>query len=527
MKRLHRVYRDLAAFLLFLVLFSSHAFGATITVTNTNDNGPGSLRQAIEDASSGDTINFSVTGMIALPNFRLVVDKNLTIYGPGPSLLSIGNPPVGDVFLISSGVTASVSGITIRGAGYSDADGGSGILNLGTLAVSDIVVSNNFGYVGGGILTGSGSMMTIKDSVISGNDALEGGGITNRGTMAITNSTVSGNTSSFGGGIQNTGNLTLTNSNVWGNRSCWHESAYCVGPGGGISNRDSGSVTITNSTIAGNVARDGGGLYNRGTAHISNSTISGNLATYDSVGNTESGGGIWTSGTLTITSSTISKNTAEWFYASGASGGIMSSCGTETLRNSIVAGNTVYDTKVADIGGTIETASHNLIGDPNSSGEIANGVNGNIVGVDPLLGPLQNNGGPTLSHALFLGSPAVNQGDNSLSIVGTDQRGFGFPRIFGGTVDIGAFEVSDGPVSVSGRVTTPDGGGLRNSIVTLTDSVGARRTAITSTLGYYSFDNVTPGQTYSIGVQSRRYRFSSNQLQIDTAVTGVDFVAIE
>jgi uncharacterized delta-60 repeat protein len=82
-------------------------------------------------------------------------------------------------------------------------------------------------------------------------------------------------------------------------------------------------------------------------------------------------------------------------------------------------------------------------------------------------------------------------------------------------------------VLVSGCVTTPDGSGLRNAMVSLTDPIGVRRTAITSTLGYYSFDNVAAGQTYSISVQSRRYRFSSNQLQIDTTLTGVDFVAIE
>jgi hypothetical protein len=162
------------------------------------------------------------------------------------------------------------------------------------------------------------------------------------------------------------------------------------------------------------------------------------------------------------------------------------------------------------------------------SGGIQNGVNGNIVGVNPLLGPLQNNGGTTMTHALLLDSPAINAGENVLEAGLMDQRGVGFPRILGGTVDIGAFEIATlAPVSITGRVTTPDGTGLRNAAVSLTDSVGIRRTAFTSSLGYYSFDGVTTGVTYSISVQSKRYRFSSKQLQIDTDLPGLDFVGFE
>jgi hypothetical protein len=100
----------------------------------------------------------------------------------------------------------------------------------------------------------------------------------------------------------------------------------------------------------------------------------------------------------------------------------------------------------------IETASHNLIGDPNSSGGIQNGVNGNIVGANPLLGTLQNNGGPTWTHALLPGSPAINSGDNCVLIANgcgynhaalpADQRGM--PRR--GNVDMGSFEFYSGPI---------------------------------------------------------------------------------
>lgn len=365
------------AAILFTVPLTANA--VTITVTNLNDSGPGSLRQAIADAASGDTIKFSVTGRISLRSSQLVVNKNLSIQGPGAGQLTISGNNASRVFYI--GVMATLDGMTISD-GYS------------------------LDY-GGGIF--ASAPLTLRNSTVSGNTAVFGGGIASGGgyfdSMTVVNSTVTGNTATaFGGGIF--GNANIINSTVSDNLT--------EGVGGGIFADDS-RITITNSTISGNSAMYVcGGIYNNdGLLDVRNSTISENV--------------------------TVSPNGAGICNSADDGWPVLS------LINTIVAGNMAVGAP-SDISGSASTASHNLIGDANSSGGIQNGVNGNIVGANPLLGPLANNGGPTMTHALLPGSPAINAGDNCILIVNgcgyghpalpTDQRGF----LRFGTVDIGAFE---------------------------------------------------------------------------------------
>ncbi len=239
--------------------FLGNAWGATIPVTNTTDSGPGSLRQAIITANAdnaGDIINITATGTITLLSTLPAITANITITGPGANLLTVsgGNSTtVGTIFTITTGVTASISGLTISNGNSSSSDQGGGILNDGTLTVSNCTILGNSG----------------TSSVNN-----EGGGITNFGTLTVSSTSLSGNSAANGGGIFNgDGNtLTVTNSTFSGNS--------VTAKGGGIYNLVGGTLTVSNSTISGNSGGEGGGIETGSTTTtITNSIVAGNTAT--------------------------------------------------------------------------------------------------------------------------------------------------------------------------------------------------------------------------------------------------------
>ena len=203
----------------------------------------------------------------------------------------------------------------------------------------------------------------------------------------------------------------------------------------------SGTVTISNSTISNNFAGTrGGGLLNEDPIELSNVTISGNEAGKE-------GGGIHNSGELTINNTTIYNNTTE-----GAGGGIFSVADTASVavKNTIIAGN---DSLVSgdDVEGVFTSEGHNLIGTRGAAVGFVNGFNDDIVGsdaqhIDPFLSPLQDNGGPTFTHALLTGSLAIDAGDNTDG-VSIDQRGALRPTDT--TSDIGAFEIVTPTISIT------------------------------------------------------------------------------
>jgi hypothetical protein len=212
------------------------------------------------------------------------------------------------------------------------------------------------------------------------------------------------------------------------------------GDGDGIWNY-SGTLTVSNITLSGNSANYGGGkggVYNHGTLTVSTSTLAGNSASY--------GGGIynWGRQSVTLTNVTLTANRASSTGGSFFGGGLYDSSGSPVLHNTLIAGNFRGTTR-DDVYGTLNSGGdYNLIGDGTGMTGLSNGVNGNLVGsaaapIDPLLGPLQDNGGLTLTHALLSGSPAIDAGNNAYA-TDWDQRGEGFPRIVNGIIDIGAFE---------------------------------------------------------------------------------------
>ena len=313
---------------------------------------------------------------------------------------------------------------------------GGGLDNQGTLTLTDCTVNGNTSETGGGI--SNEGTLTLTNCTVSRNSTMfigNGGGISNEGTLTLTNCTVSSNTSETGGGISNEGTLTLTNCTVSSN-----STPFALGNGGGLDNQ--GTLTLTDCTVNGNTSETGGGISNEGTLTLTNCTVSSNsTVSYFRA----FGGGIANQGTLTLTNCTVSSNSAMVGLVTGG-GGIGSTTGTVALTNTIVASNEISGilstVEEQDIQGTVTTSSHNLIGVDSGLSGITNGVNGNLVGtldspINPRLGPLQNNGGPTSTMALLLGSPAIDAGV-AVRGVTTDQRGI--PRPQGIAPDIGAFE---------------------------------------------------------------------------------------
>jgi hypothetical protein len=336
------------------------------------------------------------------------------VSGGGAGIWNAGTLTVADSTIANNASPAGYSSLNISYGG--------GIVNYGgTATITRCTLTGNSASLGGGIYSGgSNGSLTVSASTIAGNSTIgEGGGIDVFGCAAsITDCTISGNTASNDGGGVELFYLTTTSQDAATLTRCTVADNTSGFDGGGLSLPRKGLVTVTDSTIAGNVAGNGAGIYVLAATRI-------------------------TGATLTLLNSTVAGN-----QASGAGGGLyvgttLVSSTQVTLTDTLVAGNTAA-TGGPDVSGPLlATSAYNLIGNGDGSTGLANGTNGNLVGtaassIDPRLGPLQNNGGPTLTMALLTGSPAIDAGNNS-NAPAHDQRGFA--RIVGGTIDIGAFEV--------------------------------------------------------------------------------------
>ena len=367
---------------------------------------------------------------------------------------------------------------------------GGGLCNAGTLTIKNSKISGNVAAIlpqmrrydsyGGGMCNLFG-VLNVSDTLISGNVADghrsqgdgTGGGISNyAGIVSITNSTISANKGGRAGGIFSRGYIvwgyylpaivhleksivsenkgaglyhffgtaTITNTSILDNVT---NAKYSGRPGGGIVNL--GFLYLMNSTVAGNISRgdqnhtaSGGGLFNEVYSYVTNSTISANSVTGN---NFSSGGGIANTGYLTLTNSTISGNSAQ-----NTGGGISVNMGQVYLHNNLITGNNAIAGSEVSIldpdHGFVHANDFNIFGYRN---------NANVAGFTPgptdivptvalknILGPLQNNGGPTSTHALVKGSPAIDGAPKHHRCPDTDQRGM--PRPQGKGCDIGAVE---------------------------------------------------------------------------------------
>lgn len=361
----------------------------------------------------------------------VTISRSLTIQGQGALNTIVNGGGAGRVFQIEVASTVvTLTGITISN-GNSDRGGGIYMDTYTSVIVKDSILSGNVASMNGGaIYNNIFATVTISNSSLSNNSAFIGGGIYNYllGTVTATNTTFLTNSATYGGGIWNAGNILniirINDSTLSGNSATY---------GGGISNN--GVITITNSTLSNNAARNGGGIENNGIMTINNSTVSGNSADM-------TGGGISNNLIISVTNSTISGNSA------GTSGGGISNNGsftvTTTIAGNILANNTAI-IDGPDCLGPITSLDYNLVEDVTDCTIMGNTAN-NIYGQDPLLGLLQDNGGPTLTQALLSGSPAIDEGENA-SCPAADQRGMLRPQDGDGDgqaiCDIGAFELEE------------------------------------------------------------------------------------
>ena len=336
---------------------------------------------------------------------------------------------------------------------------GGAIANTGTLSVNASIIENNQtgedeGGAGGGIFN-SNSLECLNSSIVF-NIAGEGGGILNTGEATVQHCAVENNAANRpggteslyggnGGGINNQGALDVRSSSISKNIS---GSSKFAGSGGGISNNRQAFLSIMNCLIhqndtgTGYVAGHGGGIENQGEAIILNSTITMNGTGLKALsGVSGKGAGIRNAGELLMSHSTVAFNRIgeDGFKETAKGAGIMSDEGTLTLSHCIVAHNTLSQGDTAfDCFGVIDSNGYNLIME--DQGCTVEGIEvGNMVGADPLLDTLKNNGGPTLTHALLAGSPAINAGDPLINNPPEfDQRGEA--RITGSRIDLGAYE---------------------------------------------------------------------------------------
>lgn len=436
----NKLVRNLAMGLFLAVAafgWRASSVAAVITVTNTADTGAGSLRQAITDAQENDTIDFAsdVRGTILIASGQLLISKALAIQGPGANLLAIDAYGTGGRVLVidAPGKAVTIFGLTFTHGGWFSLKGfaGGGIWNNSILAltactVSDCSIISGLGgssQIGGGIYNATGGSIQLVRCTLSGN-AVQGGSSFHFGTPG---SGHGGALYNAGGGTASLQNCTISNNSAVGG------AGSCLGPFG---------CMVADGR--------GGGIYNAGNLMIVSSTVASNVATFLGDIGSASAGGVWNFGDAQITNTIIAKNTG------GPSPDATGAFGSNGFNLIGMSDGSAGFTSVSDQTGTIAAP------------------------LDPMLGPLQDNGGPTLTMALLSGSRAIDAGISAN--LSTDQRGrtrtHDFPEIpnalgSDGT-DIGSYEFGSSVVRLANistrlRVASGDNAMIGGLIITGTE----------------------------------------------------------
>jgi hypothetical protein len=500
---------------------------ATFTVTNLDDAGAGSLRQAVLDANAAagaDIIEFqaALSGTITLTTGQIAISDSVSIQGPGAATITVSGNSASRIFYLYSGsslIDVTVSDLTLSGGGGGVTFGGA-IIDFGeNLELDNVVITGCAATAGGGAvaatdLSGDGMQFTVRDSNITGNQSGRDGGAVyfyaTGGAFTVENSVISGNDAvDDGGGVylyNITDDLTVTNSTVSGNTA--------DGFGGGIYfyQTDGGAQTVDHSTLSDNSAAYGGalfGVFADTPLTIDHSTLSGNSAgvggatfnafvfgsTMGVVNSTVSGNqaangggglflyGLYAGGTMSVEHTTVAGNST----TAGTGGGLFSNTDAMTVSNSIVADNTPDD--LGSGAGNGFNVDFSLI--ENDGTAVYNNVAGNILDTDPQLGALAPNGGLTLTHKPAAGSPAVNAGDPAfVAPPNTDQRDL--PRLANGQIDMGSVELGPaGTIQLSFSAATV--GEADGAVVVTATRTGGSEGAVSVALDTADGSAVAPG----------------------------------
>jgi predicted outer membrane repeat protein len=527
------------------VIVAPPADAASFTVTSNADSGIGSLRDAIAAANAAagaDTITVNTTGVITLTSGEIEITDDVTITGPGSAQLTIdagGNSRIFNIHPATPDSTDAVviSGLTLANGSapsYYDSyyhttsqeSGGAivatGAYYVGTgsltldhvtmtgssagaggalrewnsdLTVTNSTLSNNTSTGNGGAIQSWGGAVHITDSTFSANSAGGGGGglRTGSGATSISRSSFTSNDAGTGGGIQAVDSLSLDGSVISGN------TATASSGGGGLmlyGMYSSGGAVVSNSLISGNSAtyslygggRGGGALAESGGSaaiHFENVTMVDNSASGD-------GGAVYGSGNVDVSSSTLSGNSA-----AGKGGGLLSRGTGASVENSIIANNTASAAADGDlaVGDTLYDGAvkldYSLVESIPTAGATTDVTPGsNIVGEDPQLGALADNGGPTQTMKPALSSPVIDQG-KSFGLL-HDQRGRNRPVDLASLANASGGDGADmGAVELSSTTDTPPAGTVQNSAAPTVSTVAEVGVPLTVSEGTWTPSDVT------------------------------------
>jgi CSLREA domain-containing protein len=483
------------------------ARAATISVTTEQDenntDGDCSLREAVIAANEDRPVDACPAGngadTIVLPagTYLLTIaggnedeaatgdwdiTEDLTLSGAGRATTIVDANGLARAFHILDFSDAHISGVTIRNGNAGANNGGGILLSSSTLHFTNSRISDSTAVEGGGLYVAGSASATLTNSRVDGNFATDnGGGLSVDGEATLIESRVDHNIGDYlGGGFYVEGSVIIRDSRIDANTAV---------PGAGLYFYSFGDGTIINSLISGNIATgltaSGGGINNNGdTLVVINSTLSGNSAEV-------SGGGLYSVGTTHLYNVTITDNAADTDNNDlGNGGGIASANADEvSLRNTLVSGNADNSspgTVAPDCSGEVISAGYNLIRE--TTGCILLGdLTGNVTGQAARLGPLQDNGGPTFTHALLLSSPAIDAGgpggcrDDQGALLTTDQRGYARPVDGDGgfrpRCDVGAFEYASLGTPTATRTPTATPTVTHTPTPTLTATSTATATA--------------------------------------------------